>query len=145
MTHPDPVQLAGVPLFAGLSGEQLADLAKHLEVEEFEIGRPPARSGQHGYAFFILAEGKAHAEFDGRVLERLEPGAVFGEMAFFAPDSRRTATVVPDTPIRVYSMFGTAFRVMQQTMPEVAERLEDLVRTRHERDLSMQGEQLPPK
>jgi CRP-like cAMP-binding protein len=140
MSHPDPGQLASVPLFAGLSDPQLADLAEHLEVEQFEAGHPPARSGNHGYAFFVLAEGRAHAELDGQVLENLEPGAVFGEMAFFAPDSKRAATVIPDTPVKVYSMFGTDFRVMQANVPEVAERLEALFQERHARTESVHGQ-----
>ena len=65
---------------------------------------------QHGYALFVLDEGRARAELNGQVLEQLEPGAVFGEVAFFAPNSWRSATVVAETHIRVFSMFGTHFR-----------------------------------
>ena len=133
MVQPDPEQLAEVPLFAGLSSDQLVRLATHFEMEEFAAGQSPARTGRHGYAFYILAEGAAHAELDGRLLEQLEPGSVFGEMAFFDPSSRRTATVVPDTAITVYTMFGTRFREMQSELPEVAQRLQDLFEVRNAR------------
>ena len=133
MTRPDPNGLATVPLFAGLSSSQLSELATHFEVEQYPAGHSTVSTGSHGYAFFIIAEGSAHAELDGDVLERLQPGAVFGEMAFFAPNSRRSATVVADSPITVYSMFGTQFRAMQMALPEVAQRLEDLFHERQAR------------
>jgi CRP-like cAMP-binding protein len=59
----------------------------------------------------------------------LGPGDVFGEMAFFG-DGRRSAGVVADTDVRVLVMFGARFREMQLSMPDVAARLEDLVRER---------------
>ena len=130
MDNPDPNRLALVPLFQGLTEDQRRRLASWFDVEDFDVGQNPVRVSQHGYAFFVLDEGRAHAELDGRVLELLEPGAVFGEMAFFAPSGRRTATIVPETPIRVFTMFGTRFREMQMEMPEVAARLERLFEER---------------
>jgi CRP-like cAMP-binding protein len=126
----EPNRLALIPLFAGLSHDQLTRLAGWMSVERFDVGESPIRASQHGYAFFVLDEGRARAELDGQVLEELEPGAVFGEMAFFAPNSRRNATVVAETPIRVFSMFGTQFRVMQTDMPDVAARLRRLFEER---------------
>jgi hypothetical protein len=75
MSHPDPSQSVGVPLFAGLSDAQLSDLAEHLEVEEFEAWHPPARSGNHGYAFFVLADGirACKAAVDGRMAAHHHP------------------------------------------------------------------------
>ncbi|HTW20068.1 MAG TPA: cyclic nucleotide-binding domain-containing protein [Mycobacteriales bacterium] len=133
MTAPDPARLASVELFQDLSDEDREHLAAWMEVEEIPAGHVMLREHTSGYAFFILDEGRAHAEADGKVLEVLEPGAVFGEMAFFAPDGERTATIVPETPLRVYTMFGTRFRQMQQELPEVASRLRQIVETRADR------------
>jgi CRP-like cAMP-binding protein len=140
MINPDPAALAKVPLFAGLSADELQKIAAWLDVEEFAAGRLPARDHQAGYAFFILDEGQAQAEHDGKVLEVLGPGDVFGEMAFFDPSGRRSADVVPQTKVRVFTMFGTRFREMQQEMPEVAARLEQLVRERSARTRSADGQ-----
>jgi len=130
MDNPDPNRLALVPLFQGLTDDQRQRLSSWLDIEVFDAGHSPVRANQHGYAFFVLDEGRALAELDGQVLERLEPGAVFGEMAFFAPSSRRSATIVAETPIRVFSMFGTHFREMQMEMPEIAGRLQQLFEER---------------
>ncbi|HEX3426004.1 MAG TPA: cyclic nucleotide-binding domain-containing protein [Acidimicrobiales bacterium] len=130
MDKPDPRRLAQVPLFQGLSENDLVTLASWLDVDEFPAGRMPLREADSGYAFFVLDEGRVHAEHDGQILEVLGPGAVFGEMAFFSSDGRRAASIVSETPIRVFTMFGTRFRVMQRDMPEVAARLQHLFQER---------------
>ena len=140
MDNPDPDRLALVPLFQGLTDDQRQRLSSWLDVELFDVGHSLVRTNQHGYAFFVLDEGRARAELDGQILERLEPGAVFGEMAFFAPSSRRSASIIAETPIRVFSMFGTHFREMQMEMPEVAGRLQQLFEERAARVRST-GEQ----
>jgi CRP-like cAMP-binding protein len=61
-------------------------------------------------------------------------------MAFFTTNSRRSATIVAETPIRVFSMFGTHFREMQTEMPEVGARLQRLVDERTARMGGTAGE-----
>jgi CRP-like cAMP-binding protein len=134
MTHPDPARLRSVPLFEGLSDAEYTELASWFTVDDFTPDHNPVRQSAHGYAFFVVDDGRAHVEVDGHVLEVLEPGSVFGEMAFFEPDSRRTATVVPEGTLRVLTMFGTHFREMQARMPQIAQRLEALSAARHARD-----------
>jgi CRP-like cAMP-binding protein len=132
--HPQAAELAAIPLFAGLTDDQLASLAPHFEVGEFDAGHRLTRAGAHGYAFFVVAEGSARVEIDGEVVNHLTPGSTFGEMAFFASNSRRTADVIPDSPIRVFSMFGLDFRGLQQDYPEVAARIEEQHHELAERD-----------
>jgi CRP-like cAMP-binding protein len=132
----DPGWLKNVPQFEGLTDDQLVKIASWLEVEEFQPNHFPAREDAHGYVFYILNEGRVRVEHHGRVVDTLEPPAVFGEMAFFAPDSHRSATIVPETPIRVLTMFGTEFRKMLAEMPEVSTRLHELANERLARDLA---------
>lgn len=116
-----------------MSEERLAELSHSFEVREYDAGHVATAQDQAGYVFFILQEGQAHAEIEGRVMEVLEPGSVFGEIAFFNPDGRRTATILADSPVRVWSMFGTSFREMQIELPEVATRIEALAQERSSR------------
>ena len=126
----DPDRLKDVELFSTLDDAERAHLATWLEVEDYPAGKAIVRDEAAGYAFFIIDEGQVHAEHEGRVLEALGPGSVFGEMAMFAPDGHRAATVVADTPVRAFSMFGTRFRQMQIELPAVAARIEQLARER---------------
>ena len=59
MDNPDPNRLARVPLFEGLTEEELQRLAGWFTVERFDVGRSPVQASQHGYAFFVLDEGTA--------------------------------------------------------------------------------------
>lgn len=142
MVHPAPADLSGVALFAGVPADELARLAEQFDVEEFLAGHSLARVGDHGYTFFVLAEGTARVEVDGETVEHLGPGSAFGEMAFFASNSRRTATVVAETPVRVLTLFGVDFRTMQAHYPQVAERIERLHTERSARDSAHTGEAL---
>jgi CRP-like cAMP-binding protein len=127
--HPDPDRLSDVPLFQGLSEEERGHVAEWLDDEHHKAGKWLAREGSSDYAFFVLSEGSARVEHEGKTLRVLEPGDVFGEIAFFG-DGRRSADVIAETDVRVLCMFGTRFREMQASMPDVAGRLEDLVRQR---------------
>jgi CRP-like cAMP-binding protein len=127
--HPDPDRLALVSLFSSLSVDDRTRLASWMEVEDFRAGRRLTEQGAFDYAFFVLEQGRVRIEQDGRTVASLGPGDVFGEMAFFG-DGRRNADVVAETAGRLLVMFGTRFREMQATMPDVAAQLESLVATR---------------
>jgi CRP-like cAMP-binding protein len=45
-------------------------------------------------------------------------------------DGRRSADVVAVGDVRIYSMFGTHFREVQEAMPEVAARIRELAESR---------------
>jgi CRP-like cAMP-binding protein len=128
-THPDPDRLIRVPLFADLSDEDRARVASWLEVDEHRAGTHLVREGTSDYVFFILDQGEARVEHEGRAIGRLSAGDVFGEMAIIG-DGHRRAEVVADSDVRVFSMFGTHFRQMESTMPGVASKLQALVAER---------------
>jgi CRP/FNR family transcriptional regulator, cyclic AMP receptor protein len=127
--HPDPDRLALVSLFSGLSVNDRTRLASWMDVEDFDAGRRLTEQGAFDYAFFVLEQGRVRVEQGGTTIASLGPGDVFGEMAFFG-DGRRNADVVAETAGRVLVMFGTRFREMQASMPDVAVQLQNLVGTR---------------
>ena len=133
--HPDPKRLREISVFAGLTGEQLDQIALWLDVEEHPARTRLTREGASGYAFFILDQGQARVELEGDTIYELRPGDVFGEMAFFS-DGRRKADVFADTDVRVMAMFGTRFSELQALAPEVTDRLDAIAR---ERAVAMEG------
>jgi CRP/FNR family transcriptional regulator, cyclic AMP receptor protein len=125
----DPDRLANVPVFAGLTEDERASVASWLVAEDHPRGTRLTHEGRTDYAFFVLDEGTVRVERDGRTIATLEPGAVFGEMAFFG-DGVRNADVVAETAVRIMWMFGSRFREMQMTMPDAAARIEELASER---------------
>jgi CRP-like cAMP-binding protein len=67
---------------------------------------------------------------DGQVLRTMGPGDFFGEIAILGPQGRRTATVTAVDDVVVWELFGTVFRTLQMESPDVAQALEQAMRTR---------------
>ena len=124
MPAPTADDLAKVPIFSGLSAPVRAALAERLEVEEFATGTAIVTEGRAGYAFYVVAEGLASVLHDEQHVRELGPGDYFGEIAIMG-DGRRTASVVAATPVVAWVLFGTVFRTLQMSDPEVAAALSE--------------------
>jgi CRP-like cAMP-binding protein len=120
--HPTADDLTRVPLFTGLDGETRAGLAERFDVEEHAAGKVLVTEGRPGYAFYILASGKAGVSVGDRPIRLLGPGDYFGEMAILG-EGRRTATVTAAEPVVVWVLFGTSFRELQTAQPDLADAL----------------------
>jgi CRP-like cAMP-binding protein len=126
---PTADRLSQVPLFEGLSDDDLEHLASWMEVEHIEAGSAMTREGRSAYEFFVLDEGRVRIEHDGATVATLGPGDVLGELAILG-EGRRKADAVAEVDTRAFAMFGTRFREMQLTWPVVADRLERLATER---------------
>ena len=129
MAAPTADDLTQVPLLAKLSDDDRAALAPRFEVEERSPGSRLVTQGTSGYAFYVLAEGRAMVEQDGRTLREIGPGDHFGEFAIIG-DGRRTATVTALTPVVLWALFGTVFRALEASHPELADALRQVMTER---------------
>ena len=98
-------------------------MAEWFDATSFSEGVKVAGEGAPGYSFFVIAAGAAVVSSGGDELARLGPGDFFGEVAILG-DGRRSATVTTTSPARLFVMFGTEFRQLQEAQPEIATRLE---------------------
>ena len=130
--HPDPEQLARVPLLQSLSHEQLKAIATLTSVKRIDAGRRVVGAGTPGYSFFVIQEGTASVTRDGEEMAELEPGDFFGEIALLGAH-KRTATVTATSPMILVVMLGSDFRVFTRDWPEVASMLEQAITERLER------------
>jgi CRP-like cAMP-binding protein len=121
--------LAGIPLFAGLSDEERASLAEWFEISDASAGTNLVSEGASGYSFYVLIEGAAEVTVGGETVATYGPGDFFGEMAILG-GGRRNATVTVTAPSRLLSMFGTEFRMLQEVQPDVAAQLEGTMKQR---------------
>ena len=121
--------LAGIPLFAGLSDEERASLAEFFEISDASPGMALVTEGASGYSFYVLVDGAAEVTVGGTPVATYGPGDYFGEMAILG-GGRRNATVTVTAPSRLLSMFGTEFRMLQEVQPDIAARLEETMQER---------------
>ena len=128
--RPTAADLQRIPLFASLSESEREDLADSFEVKSTVAGMSLIEEGTGGYSFFALAEGQATVSIDDNTVAALVPGDCFGEMALLGNDGRRTASVTTTAPTTVYVMFGTEFRRLEQSHPELVSQIRALMRER---------------
>src|SRR5450432_2410297 len=115
--------LASTPLFAGLGEPGRRIVAEWLEVDTVLPGHHLTHEATKGYAFDVLHEGSADVVVGSKFVRTLGPGDFFGEISILG-DGRRTATVTVTSPATVWTMFGTRFRQLQQSHPEIAAAIE---------------------
>ena len=116
----DASRLRELDLFSGLSGRELEEVARLTDEVDVEAGRVLGREGEIAYEFFVIEEGTASVDVDGRHVVDLGPGEWFGEIGLLAAE-RRTATVTATTPMRLAVIFGPNFRALTQHLPQIGQ------------------------
>lgn len=109
MSNPKADALAGVPLFSRCSRKELEFLASRTD----EVDVPPKylliKQGSPSDSFYVLMEGKADVEVDGKARPPLKEGDFFGEISML-DRGPATATVVTSTPVKAMVMSHAQFR-----------------------------------
>jgi CRP-like cAMP-binding protein len=86
------------PLFSGMQAASRASVVKHFVALPFLAGDPIIRAGDPGRHLGVLVSGAAAVQARRHehafTVELLDPGRVFGEIAFFDAQSTRTADIV---------------------------------------------------
>jgi CRP-like cAMP-binding protein len=118
-------RLAAIPLFAGLSDEQLDRLVAATSEFDAPAGQALIERGKPGSGIFVLEEGKAIVEAPEGTRE-LGPGDVFGERALLGEDNERTARVRAETDVRCLAIARVELEQLLAEDPRVADRLRQL-------------------
>jgi CRP-like cAMP-binding protein len=93
--------LAQVPLFAGLSRDDVRRIAQAGDEIDAEPGRELVTEGRVGREFFLIVEGEAKVERGDEEVARLGPGDYFGELALLHRGPR-SATVTAATDMHLF-------------------------------------------
>ena len=122
--------LSKVPLFARCSQKELEVLVTRTDEVDVPAGRTLITQGRAGDSFYLLLDGQATVQVDGRDRPALEPGSFFGEISML-DRGPATATVVTSAPSKLMVMSHAQFRdairandqLLSQVMAAMAERL----------------------
>ena len=106
------------PLFWNCSKRQLQQIAQIADEIDLREGKEMTRQGERGREFFVLLEGDADVNKDGRRINRLGSGDFFGEIALVS-DTPRTATVTATSPVRALVITDRSFRRLMEDQPEI--------------------------
>ncbi len=91
------------PIFAPLPPSTVEQLAHALEDVRAPAGEEIVRQGEPGERFYLVKDGALDVYVDGKLVQSLEPGDSFGEIALLR-DVPRTATVKTRTDVELYSL-----------------------------------------
>ena len=105
----EPEVIHQIPLFAGLTDEQVAEIAHLFKERRFAAGEAVIREGSGGAAFFMIDSGEAVVSVRGEERARLGPGHSFGELAMI-DEGVRTATVTAASDLVCWALTYWDFR-----------------------------------
>jgi CRP/FNR family transcriptional regulator, cyclic AMP receptor protein len=109
LSDPKIEALGRVPLFAGCSRKELEFVVSRTDEVAVETGRALITQGSPSDAFYLLLEGEASVQVDGRDRPPMRAGSFFGEISML-DRGPATATVATTTPARVMVMSHAQFR-----------------------------------
>jgi CRP/FNR family cyclic AMP-dependent transcriptional regulator len=93
---------------------------KQPDLKEFSAGQVIFSAGQSGDFMYGIIEGKVDMLVEGKVVETLETGDVFGEGALVHLGGIRTSTAVAQTPCRLAFLDRERFFFVVQETPMFA-------------------------
>ncbi len=116
--------LRRVPLFSGLTEQQLDALAAGSARRSYPKGRTIVSEGEPSQSMYILLAGRAkvqRSDAEGKevILAVLGSGEFFGEMSLI-DDSPRSASVITLESCEFMAVSKDAFKTMLQQSPEVS-------------------------
>jgi CRP/FNR family cyclic AMP-dependent transcriptional regulator len=129
--------LQRMPLFRGVSGKELAEVAKEFDDATFLAGHGVLTEGMAGPEFFIILDGTASVIIDDQEVATLGPGDFFGEVAAL-DNGPRTASVRAATQLRCITLPVNGLRqfllahpiVAVNLVPEIARRFRNATAAR---------------
>ena len=116
--------LRSIPLFEGLTDEDLEELARALQPRSFAAGTMIFDQGDSGSSMFIVESGDCNIHLPGDASRRISlkdiaRGEYFGELALF-DEMPRSASVLATTDAVLLELQRTTLEDFLQRRPQVA-------------------------
>ena len=122
MTRSAERALAEVPLFEGLTRDQIRSVLDATVEVTCDAGQSMVDEGMLAIDFYLILDGEAEVVADGRHIASLGPGDHFGELAVIDGEPR-SATVRATTRIRALRLVADDFQRLLRATPELAYRI----------------------
>ena len=114
--------LATSPTFGLLQPHERRQLLDRFELRTFATGQQFITEGDRSEEIYVVKAGTARAYRGGRLLSKMGPGTILGEVAALM-DVPRTASVVAGEGFEALQLNCQAFRTLLDRSPKLAERV----------------------
>ena len=125
----DTSRLKALPLFEGVSDEDLGKIAPFVSEVSVSEGKHLVDEGDYAYEFMAIEEGEAEVVRGDQTLATLGAGDYFGEIGLLE-DDRRNATVIARSPMRLLTLDQWDMKRLEKAIPSAAEKIRETVRSR---------------
>ncbi len=125
----DTSRLKALPLFEGVSDEDLDKIAPFVSEVSVSEGKHLVDEGDYAYEFMAIEEGEVEVVRGEKTLANLGAGDYFGEIGLLE-DDRRNATVIARSPTRLLTLDQWDMRRLEKAIPSAAEKIRETVRSR---------------
>jgi class 3 adenylate cyclase len=123
--RPSDGQLAAIPIFALLTGEERAELRGRGTVAIYDAGDTVLFEDAPASAVYAIVSGRVGVFRNDGEVAKLGPGEFFGELGVFSRGSvrgpRRSATVVAGSRLELIAFEADEIRELVRRMPELGE------------------------
>ena len=138
MSDPKTRALAKVPLFMNCTERELEFISSRTDEVTLPADRTLIKQGAPGEAFYIILDGEAEVDVDGKPRRILKAGDFFGEISMLDRGAG-TATVVTKTPVRLMVMSHSQFRDAIKADDSILVKVLQVMGHRLRSDLSARG------
>lgn len=105
-------------------------LARMLDEVRAPAGATLVSEGDYGYEFMIIEEGTVEVLRGGERIDDMRAGDFFGELAVLADGTRRNATIVATSDVRILTLTAHYMREVRERMPAVGEQIDRVIAQR---------------
>ena len=127
----DEATIKAIPLFRGMKGKELGQIASVFSFYEFPAGATILKWGDPGTSLFIILEGQVQVTQPGRPLVTLGPNEFFGELGAIGFHQTRSVDVVALGRCRCIVSTPGAFPLLVARYPQLSRAIMSEVRERY--------------
>jgi cAMP-dependent protein kinase regulator len=102
-------------VFAALSEREMRTIIDAFKAMEVSTNDMIIQQGDVGDYFYVIREGTVRYEVDGNVVGHAGKGKTFGELSLLYNTSPRAASVIAESPTKVYRIDQKTFRYIMQS------------------------------
>ena len=115
----DADRLASIPLLAVLNKRAREQVLRTAREAHYAAGQTVVREGDSATVLYLIVDGHAVVEQDGRKVGSMGPGEFFGELALIE-EHGRTATVKAEDELDCLLISAWEFRASLEEHPQMA-------------------------
>jgi CRP-like cAMP-binding protein len=115
----DDERLASIPLLAPLDKRARQQVLRTAREAHYATGQTVVREGDPATVLYLIVDGHASVQQDGKTVGHMGPGEFFGELALIEAHGR-TATVVAEDELDCLLISAWEFKASLEEHPEMA-------------------------